>query len=276
MAVDADTRKAPKSTLQAMDIHEAWQRQFRTSENDRFYNLAFDDIAEVFGAPGDKPVVDGGCGSATKSLHLAKRGYRVLGLDFSAAILEHARSESAAAGFAERMEFRQADLTALQLPTASADRVLCWGVLMHVPDLPKAVGELSRILAPGGVMVISEGNVRSVQARVLRALKKLLGKERAEIIKTPAGLEYWEESSTGKLMTRQADIPWLIREFEKHGLKLQKRRAGQFSEIYMILPFKPLRWLVHVFNNVWYRLVRAGGPSYGNLLVFRRPTGPGA
>jgi 2-polyprenyl-3-methyl-5-hydroxy-6-metoxy-1,4-benzoquinol methylase len=271
MAVDADVRKEPKSTLQAMDIHASWQRQFRTSENDRFYNLAFDDIARAFGQPEELAVVDGGCGSATKSLHLAKRGYRVLGLDFSAAILEHARAEAQAAGLAERMEFRQADLTALQLPTASANRVLCWGVLMHVPDVAKAVSELSRILAPGGVIVISEGNVRSIQAVLLRNLKKLLGKNLGEVNPTPAGLEFWEPSPTGKLMTRQADIPWLIREFGKHGLTLVQRRAGQFSEIYMILPWKPLRWLVHAFNNAWYRWVRAGGPSYGNLLVFRRP-----
>jgi ubiquinone/menaquinone biosynthesis C-methylase UbiE len=271
MAVDADARKEPKSTLQAMDIHSDWQRQFRTSENDRFYNLAFDDIAQVFGKPGDSAVVDGGCGSATKSLHLAKRGYRVLGLDFSAAILEIARQEAQAAGFADRMEFRQADLTALELETASADRVLCWGVLMHVPDLPKAVAELSRILKPGGIMVISEGNVRSLQAWSLRTLKKLLGRNLGEVIRTPAGIEFWEPTPTGKLMTRQADIPWLIREFGKHGLNLEQRRAGQFSEIYMILPWKPLRWIVHAFNSFWYRFVRLGGPSYGNLLVLRRP-----
>lgn len=271
MAVDADVRKEPKSTLQKMDIHESWVRQFRTSENDRFYNLAFDDIARAFGPPDESQAVDGGCGSATKSLHLAKRGYRVLGLDFSAAILEEARSAAAAAGLADRMEFRQADLTALQLPTASSTKVLCWGVLMHVPDVVKAVSELSRIVKPGGVVVISEGNVRSIQAVLLRNLKKLLGKNLGEVNPTPAGLEFWEPHATGKLMTRQADIPWLIREFEKHGLKLVTRRAGQFSEIYMILPWKPLRWLVHVFNNVWYRFIRWGGPSYGNLLVFRRP-----
>src|SRR5688572_33341760 len=136
MSVDAEARKEPKSTLQAMDIHSDWQRQFRTSENDRFYNLAFDDIASEFGKPGDLAVVDGGCGSATKSLHLAKRGYRVLGLDFSAAILEHARNDARAAGFAERMEFRQADLTALELQTASASRVLCCGVLLNCPYVP--------------------------------------------------------------------------------------------------------------------------------------------
>jgi 2-polyprenyl-3-methyl-5-hydroxy-6-metoxy-1,4-benzoquinol methylase len=271
MTIDAESRKEPKSTLQAMDVHSDWQRLYRTSENDRFYNLAFDDIARVFGEPDDQSVVDGGCGSATKSLHLAKRGYRVLGLDFSAAILEHARRDAQSAGFAQRMEFRQADLTALELETASAQRVLCWGVLMHVPDLPKAVAELSRILKPGGVMVISEGNFRSLHAWFLRTLKKLLGRNLGEVIRTPAGLEFWEPTPTGKLMTRQADIPWLIREFERHGLKLQQRRAGQFSEIYVILPWKPLRWLVHAFNNAWYRFVRFGGVSYGNLLVFRRP-----
>ncbi len=271
MNLDAEARKEPKTTLQAMDIHADWQRQFRTSENDRFYNLAFDDIAKVFGPPDELAVVDGGCGSATKSLHLARRGYRVLGLDFSAAILEHARRDAQAAGFADRMEFRQADLTALELPTASADRVLCWGVLMHVPDVTKAVSELARIVKPGGIAVISEGNVRSPQAWFLRTLKKLLGRDLGEVIATPAGLEFWEPHPTGRLMTRQADIPWLIREFGKHGLELQQRRAGQLTEIYMILPWRPLRLLVHAINNFWYRFVRFGGPSYGNLLVFRRP-----
>jgi len=71
--------------------------------------------------------------------------------------------------------------------------------------------------------------------------------------------------------TRQADIPWLIREFEKHGLKLRRRRAGQFTEMFILLPWKPLRSLVHAANNLWFRMGGAGGPAFGNLLVFERP-----
>ena len=42
---------------------------------------------------------------------------------------------------------------------------------MHVPAVEKAVAELSRIVAPGGTLIISEGNKRSIQAFCLRTLK---------------------------------------------------------------------------------------------------------
>lgn len=264
----AVSTQEPKKTLQAMEVHSAWTRNFRTSENDRFYNLAFDYVATVFGR-GAGTVIDAGCGSAVKSIHLAKRGFGVRALDFSDAILEEGKRAAADAGCDDRITFERADLTDLTVASGSATGILCWGVLMHIPDVEKAVAHLARITAPGGRLVVSEGNFRSLQSRLLNGLKRLLG--RSPGTRARAGLEYWEETSNGKLMTRQADIPWLIAEFEKHGLRLVTRRAGQFSEIYTILPFKPLRTFVHVFNNMWFRWPRFGGPAFGNLLVFERP-----
>lgn len=271
MTDDARNRNEPKSTLQQMDIHDSWSRQFRSGENDAFYTLAFDYIAAEFGDPGGAEVLDAGCGSGTKSFELAKRGYRVAAMDFSESVLERARADAAALGFRDRIQFSQGDLTSLTLQSGSVQRCVCWGVLMHVPDVRHAVGELSRVLGSGGVLVVSEGNKRSLQAATLRWLKRALGKERAEVIPTEAGIEFWEETPTGRLMTRQADIPWLVREFQSHGLEPVHRRAGQFTEIYMLLPWKPLRRLVHLVNNLWFRFPRLAGPAYGNLLVFRRP-----
>jgi SAM-dependent methyltransferase len=271
MSIDANTREQPKEVLQAMEVHDGWIRHFRGSENQPFYDLAFDYIASEFGEPGEEPVVDAGCGSGTKSLQLARRGFRVLGLDLSHSILDQARAAANSLGVGARTEFRQGDLTKIDLPTHSTSRAMCWGVLMHVPDIAAAVAELARIVKPGGKLVISEGNKRSLQAGFLRGLKGMLGRERAEVLRTPAGIEFWEQTSTGRFMTRQADIPWLIREFEKHGLKLRRRRAGQFTEMFILLPWKPLRSLVHAANNLWFRMGGAGGPAFGNLLVFERP-----
>lgn len=271
MPITEETRDEPKRTLQGMEVHTSWARHYRTRENDRFYQLAFDLIANVFGPPDDEPVVDVGCGSGTKSLLLARRGYRVRALDFSEAILETARAAASAADLGDAIDFASGDLTALALETGSVRRVLCWGVLMHVPAVAQAIAELARVVSPGGILVVSEGNFRSIQATALRWLKRLLRRERAEVVRTPAGIEFWEETSDGRLMTRQADVPWLIAEFGKHGLRLEGRYAGQFSELYTSVPWQPVRRVIHLTNNGWFRWVRFGGPAFGNLLVLRRP-----
>lgn len=269
--MDAQIRQEPKRALQDMPVHEHWTRGFRGPENEPFYELAFDFIAEEIGPPREgQRVVDAGCGSGTKSLHLVKRGYSVLGLDFSAAILDEARSMATRSNLGSKLELRQADLTRIDLESKSVDSIVCWGVLMHIPAIEAAVAELARILKPGGTLIVSEGNMRSLQSVALRCVKRVLGRQRVEE-RTPAGRETWEETGSGRVMTRQASIPWLIREFEKQGLVFVRRRSGQFSEIFTLLPWKPARSLVHAFNNTWFRFVRVGGPAFGNLLVFRAP-----
>lgn len=270
MTVDSSTRSEPKTTLQEMGVHSVWSRQFRGDENRAFYSLAFDHIARVFGDPAESPVLDAGCGSGTKSLALASRGYKVQAIDFSDVILERAKAEAAGQGLAPYITFAQGDLTALTIPSDSIRRAVCWGVLMHVPDISAAVSELARVMAPNGLLIVSEGNFRSLQSVLLRIVKRVLAREKAEIIRTAAGLEFWEKTEAGSLMTRQADIPWLIREFRQNQMELVARRAGQFTEIYVLLGWKPIRRIVHWFNNAWFRFPRWAGPSYGNLLVFRK------
>lgn len=50
---------------------------------------------------------------------------------------------------------RVGDLTALPVPDASIDVALCIHVLEHVPDDRRAIGELYRVLAPGGWALVS-------------------------------------------------------------------------------------------------------------------------
>jgi len=63
---------------------------------------------------------------------------------------------------------------------------------------------------------------------------------------------------------------WLIREFEKHGMVLESRVAGQFSELYWLVPTQILKRMIHALNTVWFRHVRAPGPAFGNILIFRK------
>ena len=84
--------------------------------------------------------------------------------------------------------------------------------------------------------------------------------------RTPAGLETVRDTPTGPLLIRHANIPWLIREFERHGLTLERRQPGQLTELYTRLPFPRA---VHALNRAWARYGSAG-PAFGNVLTFRR------
>lgn len=54
-----------------------------------------------------------------------------------------------------------ADMTALPFASAGFDRVLCRFGLMFVPDLPKALAEMHRVLRPGGAATLAVWGQRS-------------------------------------------------------------------------------------------------------------------
>lgn len=267
---DSDSRLV-ENLLAQPDVHRQWAGGYRTPDNEIFFERAFDLITSELKAPAGATFLDAGCGSCAHTVRLARRGYNVRAVDFSESALEMARAHLKETGLGERITLQREDLTRLSFPDASFDYVLCWGVLMHVPDVARAVAELARVLRPGGTLVVSEGNMNSLEAVSLRALKRLLGREHADVKETEAGVEYWKERGAGALVTRQANVGWLVKSFESHGLKLSKRVAGQFSEGYAMVSAPALKRLVHGFNNFWFGTVRAPGLAYGNILFLRKP-----
>ena len=96
--------------------------------------------------PGD--AVDVGCGTGRHTRWLVERGHRVTAVDGSPEMLAiAARTVPAATTIL-------ADVEELPLPDQSADVVVCALVLSHQPNLD-AIGELARLLRPGGRLLIS-------------------------------------------------------------------------------------------------------------------------
>jgi ubiquinone/menaquinone biosynthesis C-methylase UbiE len=257
------------SCLSRPAVHRQWENDYRTADNAAFYELAFDTIARTLNAPPESLILDAGCGTGAHSARLARRGFRVQAIDFSAIVLDQARANLQAQGLEGRVHLQRESLTELSFPDGHFPAILCWGVLMHIPDVERAVSELARVLAPGGTLVISEANVRSIQSVALRTVKRALRREKTEVVRVPAGLEFWYEREAGRLVTRETDIRWLIGRLRELGLVLRQRRAGQLTEAYTRVP-APFKKIVHAINQVWFRNVRWAGPAFGNLLFFEK------
>ncbi len=260
--------------LAGESIHERWESDYLGSALEPFYEDAFDWLVAGLGArPGDE-VLDAGCGYCLHAARLARRGLRVTGVDFSASALEQARRQLESQGLADRVTLRQGDLLALPFDDASFDHATCWGVLMHVPEVERALAELVRVLRPGGRLALAENNADSLHVRVwepaLRGLKRVLGRGGPTLAWGPRGQEEWHDGEGGGLLVRKTRIPWLVSQLDGLGARLVRRGAGQFSEIYTSLPAGPLQSAVHGFNRWWLREVGWAGPALGNLLIFEK------
>ena len=107
-------------------------------------------------AAGDA-VLDLCCGagaSAIPAAHVVGAAGRVLGIDVAAPLLELARARAAREGLAN-VQFRQCDATATGLPSDSFDAVVCVFGVFFVPEMPKFVAEMWRLVRPGGVLAVT-------------------------------------------------------------------------------------------------------------------------
>ncbi|EMH4161960.1 malonyl-ACP O-methyltransferase BioC [Pluralibacter gergoviae] len=94
-------------------------------------------------------VLDAGCGPGSMSRYWREKGSRVTGLDLSAPMLARAAELRAAD------EYVQGDIEAMPLADGQFD--LAWSNLavQWCQSLPAAVGELSRVVRPGGAVAFS-------------------------------------------------------------------------------------------------------------------------
>ena len=160
---DADTRLAELRRLlddEAVDGGEA------TTESD--VRTGYDAWSARYDEPGnliigiEQPVVwslvderkpgralDAACGTGRHARHLVEQGHDVVGIDLSPGMLDVARREVPQARFLE------GDLGALPLGDAAADLVVSGLALAHPASLAAPIGEIGRVLRPGGHAVLS-------------------------------------------------------------------------------------------------------------------------
>jgi O-methyltransferase StaMB len=147
-----------------------------------------DRVAELACLQKGQRVLDVGCGVGAPALRIARRyGCRVTGVNISREQVRQGRELIAARGLSDRVGIRRGDARALEFPDGSFDAVVCLeaagDICVSEADKDRLVGELFRVLRPGGHVGFSDLALRACpSAAEDRALRAVLYHSGAELV----------------------------------------------------------------------------------------------
>jgi ubiquinone/menaquinone biosynthesis C-methylase UbiE len=110
-------------------------------------------------------VLDIGCGTGLAARAIARRsGFdgTITGVDLSPYLVAAAKRLAAGEGIAERVEFRTGDVHKLDFPDDSFDALVAHTLLSHVEDPLSVLEEAARVVRPGGMVGIFDGDYASL------------------------------------------------------------------------------------------------------------------
>lgn len=114
-------------------------------------------MAAEAGIAAGEHVVDAGCGFGDSSLWLAKQiGCDVTGVNITGHQVARANRKAARQGLSDKVRFIEADYGDTGLAAGSADVVWACESLVHAADKAPVIREWSRLLRPGGRIVIAD------------------------------------------------------------------------------------------------------------------------
>jgi 2-polyprenyl-3-methyl-5-hydroxy-6-metoxy-1,4-benzoquinol methylase len=179
-------------------------------------------------------VLDLGCGDGSISRSLLASQNQLTLVDFSARMLDSARSASPAGA---PIEFIEADILDY-VPTAPYDAVICVGVLAHVRSVTLAIERVVAALRPGGLCVLQTTDNASPMGWLLNKYYGRKSRERYELntmtlahvvsVARPCGLVQTGSSRYGVLLPGMGRLPssWERRIEEVVGSSPRLSRLG--------------------------------------------------
>jgi ubiquinone/menaquinone biosynthesis C-methylase UbiE len=133
--------------------------------------------------PAPAMIADLGCGTGSLTVLLAAAGHTVTGLDIAPQMIRAARAKAAAAGVSA--QFAISDAAAPPLPADRFDAVLARHVLWAMPDTDAVLDRWTRLLKPGGTLVLVEGRWHTGAGLTAAQAEQAVRRHRAEVTVTP-------------------------------------------------------------------------------------------
>jgi SAM-dependent methyltransferase/uncharacterized protein YbaR (Trm112 family) len=123
---------------------------------DRFFECTGWERGELEG----QRILEAGCGAGRFTDVMLDAGFEVFSLDYSSAVDACLANH----GLHPRLHIIQGDMCRVPFAAESFDKVFCFGVLQHTPDVKKSFMSLAGMLRPGGQIATD------VYARTLKAM----------------------------------------------------------------------------------------------------------
>ena len=120
-----------------------WVAWARTPGHDSYWRFHRDRFLELLPASSGL-TLDLGCGEGRFPRDLKAAGYKVIGIDASPTLIEHATTADPGG------DYRVADAAQLPFADASVQLVTALLSLHDMDDMPGAIAEAARVLVPGG------------------------------------------------------------------------------------------------------------------------------
>ena len=156
----------------------------------------------LIGAPGalaGKRVLEVGCGRGVGlEILLGLGATHVTGFDLDPQMVMLA--EKRVAKYGEHARVFVGDAATIAAPDASFDMVVDYGIIHHIPSWPRALREIARVLAPGGVFYFEDllrGCISSWPVRMLfdhpQATQFTAAEFRNELERAGLSVYHWRE-----------------------------------------------------------------------------------
>lgn len=164
-------------------------------------------------------ILEVGVGTGRLTNEVARRGYNILGLDYSYGMLSKAFNVYNY-GDLSKVEFLQGNIESLPIKNSSFDVIICLGVITYIKSDEKAFHELARLLKPGGTLILSFVN----KARLIKNmdLPILLKNTAQKLVKRTKFIREKNIKTDSSPTARTYFIPYIRKSLASAGLTMME------------------------------------------------------
>lgn len=195
---------------------------------DRLYESRAQTIEKVTGVTRGH-VLDIGCGRGSLLFQLQRRGWRATGTEMSETSARYAREDL-------HLDVRTGDLHELHVD-GPFDLVILWHVLEHIPDPAALLHAVSRLLRPGGTLLVAVPNFGSFEAR--------LGQAGWFHLDVPRHVNHFTPRSLGRMLEAEHLAPY------------HKSYASPEYDVFSFV--QTMLNILKIRHNLLYNLIRTRG-----------------